>query len=452
MNFDYTLIERILFYSLGSLVIFLPGEWALCSYLILTHCDLSVMQSGFSPTSTIGYENVIRVVVIPALLLYRLRKVNVTIAPWRGIKVAWLLLACYAGLSAFWSPFRLSGEKVSVYLFTYGLLFLVLTRAVKAGWVTYRGLSCALWGALLVAFIQTYLVGNVEGTIDGPIFAERFTSFTSVPSFAEFLLVISLLLLCHRRSGISLYLSLSAAMVGIVMSGSRSGFIATLAAILIVSVFLGREALLRMSWPVLLRRTLGGLAIGAGVVYMVTLFAPVNRLNELIQTSMTGSNDLSEVGTVAWRLAIYGGAISEISSFRARELIFGRGSGSGGQLKITVLPEFNEDTVDASRVFHDEFLHSLYEWGLVGVILLVAFYAQLLYLTITGGIVLGRFGDLAALSVIPAFTLGLLVENFLADAGDAGGTAFVLIFAFAAVTGLDGSFQRRQKRLAPTAG
>ena len=434
MSFEFILVERILFYALCGLVICSPGEWALCSYLVLTHFDLSVLQSEFSPTSTIGYENVIRVIVIPAFLLYRLRKVRVPVEQWRGIGGAWLLLACYAGVAALWSPFRLSGEKVSVYLFTYGLLFVVLTRAIKAGWVTYRGLGCALWGVLLVAFIQTYLLGNVEGSIDGPIFSQRFTSFTSVPSFAEFLLVISLMMLCLRRSGISLYLSLTGALVGIIMSGSRSGFIATLAAILIVSVFFGRGVLTRISWAALVRRTLGGLAIGASVIYLVTLFAPVNRLNELIQTSMSGSNDLSEVGTFAWRLAIYERAVSDIGDFGTRELFFGRGSASGGQLKMTVLPEFTEDTVDASRVFHDEFLHSMYEWGLVGLILLTAFYAQLLYLTLKGGLRQGRFAYIAALAAIPAFTFGLLVENFLADAGDAGGTAFTLIFAFAAVS------------------
>src|SRR5882724_5013114 len=98
MDPNYAVVERVLFYLLGGFAITLPGEWALCAYLLLTHLDLSVSQYGFSPTSTVGYENVIRVVVIPALLLYRLRRVPVGAEAWQGIRMAWALLAGYAGI------------------------------------------------------------------------------------------------------------------------------------------------------------------------------------------------------------------------------------------------------------------------------------------------------------------------------------------------------------------
>ncbi len=429
---SYFAVERVVFYVLAGLAVYLPGEWAICAYLLLTQCDLSAAQAGFSPTGDVGYANIVRSIVVPAILLYRLRKVAVHNRSWRRIEICWILLACYAAAAARWSPYQLPGAKIAVYLFTYGLLFILLTRAVAAGWVTVRALMYALWGSLLIGITQTYLFGNIRGSGDEPGFAERFTSFTSAPSYAEFLIGISILILLLRRSSLTTYISIGAAAIGIVLSGSRSAFVAALAAAVIASAFFSSK-FASSPWKVVLRRVIIAPVVALCIMGAVAMLAPENRITELRDSLVIDKGNMEDVGTVMWRLAIYERTLSELSGFAGRELILGRGSGSGGTVKLAVLPEFTEDSMDASRVFHDEFLHAMYEWGLIGIMLLCAWYAQVVWRIAKGALIERRVEYFAALCVLPAITLSLLAENVLADAGDAGGTAFTLILAFAAV-------------------
>jgi O-antigen ligase len=103
-------------------------------------------------------------------------------------------------------------------------------------------------------------------------------------------------------------------------------------------------------------------------------------------------------------------------------------------VKLAVLRGFDFDTVDGARVFHNEFLHAGYEWGLIGLVLVIAIYGQLAVASFRSGVSRGEGPGLAAVSIFPALTFSLLFENVLADAGGAGGTAFTLVFALAAIS------------------
>jgi hypothetical protein len=436
MTYDYPTTERGLFYGIALLVLALPGDLALAAYLLLTNFDLSVSHGDFASGSTIGYENLIRLAVVPAVLWFRLRKVSAPVPEFDKVRRTWFLLAFYAILSIWWSPFPFSGMKVAGYLCIYGFLFMILTRAVRAGWVTFRCLACALWGALAIAVIQTHVLGNLGGTGDELVFSERFTSFASPPSFAAFLLATGVAMFFIRRSGLSLYFSLAGAVVGIVMSGSRGVFAGMLAAILLMAVLLPRKNRKRISLRLAARQLLIGATISVLVITLVVHLAPVSRINELIDTVAYGGGDLSDVGSFAWRVAMYEKALSDISSFSIRNALTGMGSGSGGGVKLAVLHGFDFDTVDGARVFHNEFLHAGYEWGLIGLALVIAIYGQLAVASFHSGVRRGEGPGLAAVSIFPALTFSLLFDNVLADAGGAGGTAFTLVFALAAISAL----------------
>ena len=430
MTYDYATTERGLFYGIALLVLALPGDLALAAYLLLTHFDLSVSHGDFASGSAIGYENLIRLAVVPAVLWFRLRKVSAPVPEFDKLRRTWFLLAFYAILSIWWSPYPFSGVKVAGYLCVYGFLFMILTRAVRAGWVTFRCLACALWGALAIAVIQTYVLGNFQGTGDELVFSERFTSFASAPSFAGFLLATGVAMFFIRRSGLALYFSLAGAAIGIVMSGSRGVFTGMLAAILLMAVLLPRKNRKRVSLRLAARQLLIGATISILAITVVIHFAPVSRINELIDSS----GDLSDVGSFAWRVALYEKALSDISSFSIQNVVAGMGSGSGGGVKLAVLRGFDFDTVDGARVFHNEFLHAGYEWGLIGLVLVIAIYGQLAVASFHSGVSRGEGPGLAAVSIFPALTFSLLFENVLADAGGAGGTAFTLVFALAAIS------------------
>ena len=92
---------------------------------------------------------------------------------------------------------------------------------------------------------------------------------------------------------------------------------------------------------------------------------------------------------------------------------------------------YDRDGIDANRVLHSEFLRALYEWGILGLGLLLAFL-----ITTTAGFVKKITADrggaaLAFAGALPSIVMGLAIENILAGAASAGGVGILLAMTFA---------------------
>ena len=94
--------------------------------------------------------------------------------------------------------------------------------------------------------------------------------------------------------------------------------------------------------------------------------------------------------------------------------------------------QYKIDALDPNRSIHNEWLRALYEWGVVGLVLMVA---------VIGTMLIGllrryrsarvKLGVAAALSFVPAFLGAFSGENVLAGAGNALTLSLAIMIALA---------------------
>jgi len=418
-------VASVLFWTLAGVALIAPPRWALFSYLLLTQVDLSA--ADFASASTLGLDNAFRIVVIPTVLLLRLRST----APAPVIRTAWsrwwLLFATYVAIASLWSPFPLSAFKMLGYLYCYSALFILFRRAWAQSWFSVRFVIANLGVALGIAAVQTYVLGDLASS-EG-----RLTSFDDPQNFAAYLISIAAIVLFagKNESGVLRWFALVGAAGAIVLTGSRY--------VLIGLAMLALLSFLRQWFEQGSGAKLSALAkrvafVTAAILLLVTVlvhFAPENRLNELVDYAETSSSSYEDVGTFAWRVLIYQEAIDQILNRSALGLLLGSGTSSAGDVKVDVYSkQFSIEEVDANRSMHDEFLRALYEWGIVGLVLLLGFLTSTFRFCWRRAKATRAVSTLAYIALFPTLLLGLGVENILANAGHPAGTGYLLAFTF----------------------
>jgi O-antigen ligase len=424
---------RILFWALAALVFFLPVRWAVLAYLLIAHFDLS--GSALASTSEIGFENTIRVLVLPLWLLLRMRLRPIRASGWSWASAAWVLLVFWAATTTLWSPFQLSALKMVSYLLSYLLLYPILSYAYAQSYLGYRNLISVLWLSLGLAALQTWVIPFQFLTTEG-----RFTSFVSPQSFAAYLVAVLSILLFSKKSGFFHAFTVLTVIFGIFLTGSRYvlfGLLLLLGIAWVMRMVRGGNA--RSAVLVFFKGTAGIAAIALLFGVFVEVF-PDSRVHQLLTSNPYGQSVFQNVGTLVWRLGVYQETIREIGENDLPRLIFGSGTSSGAEFMLRYDRRYRGATIDANRVLHNEFLRALYEWGIVGLTLLVGF---LVLIFAKACVRVWRDGSVNALAVIcacPVIVFSLSIENVLAAAGGPGGVGFVLVLAF----GLAGRTEKRQ--------
>jgi O-antigen ligase len=187
----------------------------------------------------------------------------------------------------------------------------------------------------------------------------------------------------------------------------------------------------RTRWKPNFRKIILVLAIAVAGVATLASYLPYNRIDQLVNAA-SDDGDVEDVGTLAWRLGIYEDIFESLERRTGRELIVGSGTSSGAALMLNHDPDhYDREGIDANRVLHSEFLRALYEWGILGLGLLIAF----LVATTTGflkKIATDRGGPaLAFAGALPSIVMGLAIENVLAGAASAGGVGILLAMSYA---------------------
>jgi O-antigen ligase len=417
------LAAKLLFILLGGLTLIAPPRWALFSYLLLTQVDISA--ADFASASTLGWDNAFRIVVIPTVLLLRCRskapfpKMPARILCW------WLFFVTDVAIAALWSPFPLSALKMVGYLYCYSVLFVLFRRAWVQSWFSARFLIANLGLSLSIAAVQTYVLGD-PASPEG-----RFSTFDDPQNYAAYLISIAAIVWFESEEGALRWLALAAAGAGILLTGSRYVLIGL--GVLMVLSFLRRwfeqDAAERLR--AVFKRVLYA---AAAILLLVTLlihFTPENRFNELVSYATTSSSSYEDVGTFAWRVLIYEEATNQLLHRSLPGLLFGSGTSSAGNVKIDVYSaSFSPDDVDANRSMHNEFLRAVYEWGIVGLVLLLGFLVSTFLLCWRRARKMKEGQALAYIALFPTILLGLGVENILANAGHPAGTGYLLAFTF----------------------
>jgi hypothetical protein len=418
-------LVRLLFWVMSAGVLFLPMRWALLCLVILGNCDIN--PADFASATSVGFENAVKAGVLPLILLLRLSFKPLIQVGWRLPHKAWVALVLYAALAASWSDFRLSALKMIVYLADYFLLFTLLSYAWKEGLINGRLIRLATWLVLLLAALQTYVLGNPLGGLE-----DRFTSFTSPQYFATYLVAVLAILVFSEEGGPLHYgLTCGAVLTAILLSGSRFIFVSTIFLFLIAQVHFAHKGPSAPTFMAVLHRIVLAGALIVLTVALLIPYSPSAHLREFFDVLSTKNSSIEDMVNVGWRLGMYSKIVDSLEHRNTMQLLVGTGTSSGAYLRMEYEPgRYSKDEIDGNRVVHDEFLRAIYEWGIVGLTLLVCFLAS----TVVGCFrkaAAHHRGALALLAVLPAIILALAVENMLAAAISAGGIGIVLILSYA---------------------
>lgn len=422
---DASLIETVLFWCLVILVLLpFPLTWSIFGYLLIAHLDMS--GPTWASASSMGWENMLKILVLPTVLWLRTRP-----RCWGFIKTSktfriWMAFMLYTAIASLWSSFPLSAAKLIGYLYGHTVTFLVLVEAwCSIGRVRmYRIVLISLGVSLLFAIIQTYFLGNPFGTSEG-----RFTSFSSPQSFAAYLvcaLAIGLLGSEHGAKGI-LTGSLGTVIIAIplLLTGSNTMLLGMGA---VVMYWIVIRTVAKPSYAHLTQFHL--VCLIAGVLCLTFFLYPdllhISRATNFIYAVVSKDMRLSDIGTFAWRISIYRTITQVLGQSGIMAILFGHGTSNGANLMVHYLGGYEAVTIDANRVLHNEWLRIIYEWGLLGVALFCSFLASLFVVAIKR---LRSPFSWPFLSIVPML-LGLLtVENVLASSGTPEGIGLMLVIA-----------------------
>jgi O-antigen ligase len=423
-----------LYVILLAAAVLAPLRWAIASYLVLSTIDFYTGYSG------IGILNALKGLAYPLFLLWRLRAYSghgkTIVAP-----IAWLVLVTYVGIASFWSVFPLSAAKLAGEMIGSFLICLAFLRATKAGYLTPSVVLPVTFGAIAVGVLRSLFAPSYG---DSP---DRFTGFTSAQTFAALLAALFALALCS--SGLKLWVratvcvSIATAMV---LNGSRVwllGLLVMLVLALVISAAPAWTKICTVGFAVLI-----GVALVAASDSILSFLAHQSRSSRvaaIITALYEGDQKSSGLGTFLFRRQLNARTLTAIESSSAAQLLFGHGTSNGRFL----LGELNRGIGDPNRAVHNEWLRVLYEWGILGLLIWLAFIGSVAVFA-WRGIRKNSPGYARPLFVyLPAFCLALLGENILAGAGHAENIGFILLLAIAAMshrTSVPRSFASAERR------
>jgi O-antigen ligase len=423
MNAADMIVATALFWVFAVLSVSLPPRYGVIAFIVLVQFDLTGL--AFYADSSLGWENAVKTIVIPTILLLRIRPFDLLPPALGRARNFWLVLVAYAAISIAWTPYLLSGVKMMGYFYAYSVLFVVFTHAWRRQWITRPALITIVCLSLAFAIVQTYLLGNGYGD---PEYDNRFTTFSSAQSFAPFLISMTILmLLCVKRS-MSTWLTAAAAVAGFLLTGSRSYFIGFAWVALVIGLALGKRFRHKLSFGLIIKSVVACALVVALLVVIVANLLPHSRINELFDVATTQDNSIQDVTTFAWRLTIWTKTIQEIGNRSIRGVLTGSGTSSAAAVAMET-GYFQEANVDPNRCVHDEFLRTLYEWGVIGLIAFLGFLASLFRLSFKLAKLTQAPQAWACLAICVPLLIGLLIENIFADGASPGGVGYCLVFA-----------------------
>jgi hypothetical protein len=428
MSDEAILVARLLFWTCAAGVAFLPTRWAIFALILASHIDITSLT--FASATTVGFENTVRIVGLPLLLLVRTHFLPLENFRWTLAHKAWLALMIYAAIAGAWGGFPLSTIKLIAYLTAYVLLYALFLTAWDSGWLDIGMVRLASWCVIALAVLQVYGLGNGWG---GP--EERFTSFSTPQYFAAFLVAMLAILVFSGERGFWHYATCVVIIAAIVVNGSRYVTVSTVLLLIVASLRIAIRDEQSLQFRFNYRRLLLTLAVSVAGAALLAAYLPENRIDQLVTATADQGVKVEDVGTLAWRLGIYAEIWTRLEKRTPLQLFFGSGTGSGAALMVDYEPALNDlQGIDANRSLHSEYLRALYEWGILGLTIFLTFLVAMI-VGFSRKIAADPGGPaLAFLGVLPSVLIGLAIENVLAGAVSAGGVGILLALSFAGQT------------------
>ena len=425
---DLYLVSKFLFWVFATGVIFLPPRWALLSMMLIMQIDVSV--PGFVGTSSIGWENAIKALVLPILIFWRVAPKGWRNVIWTKSSFLWTAFVCYVALAALWSPYKLAAAKMVGYLLCYFILFWAFYFAWRR-LIDAKVVLLALWVSVALGCLQTFVMGNPMDPWEG-----RFSSFCWPQAFGPWLVSVMAVLLFHEGELRFRKTSIVCCLAALVLTGSRLAFIGFI--FVLFAIWLQRGAKGTQGFTVAsLLKSVSGVVVTLVMVCAGVLYAaPTNRLRELLLFGSRDYQSATDVGTVAARFMTYEAVASEVSNGTLSRLAFGAGTASGGSIVVengltTTVGFAHEDYVDPNRSLNSDLFKTLYEWGLLGLLLGLVLVVRLVRWVWHQAIRERSLPGFALLGLLPMILLGLVEDNILSGAVSPNGVGLVFVLAWA---------------------
>ncbi len=343
---------------------------------------------GKSPADWLGLlRNVLVVAVLPLGMAFLAQKADQKgrqsevrsdlVFPFVGLVV-------YAAIAGCWSDYPAAALKMLMYLSAFACVFYsyaILGRLVPQALVLLTAWFTA--SALALGSLQTFVLGNPFGSRP-----YRFTAFGAPQPFALGLAVLlGLTVYQARRRAIApgpAIALLAIAVLGLDLCGGRQAFVAAIALCVLGSLPSRNETGPSLIWlpgaALLTSFALGACLQFGGPAHVAAMLKahPPTALLFLSEADLQASGD---AGTAKARAEIFRALWTRIRASDASEIVFGHGTSSSAVVIVAGdvrYRDYDESNVDPNRTAHNEFLRALFEWGLVGLVLLCALLFALL--------------------------------------------------------------------------
>jgi hypothetical protein len=423
----------VLWVCLAALAVAAPLRLSLIAFLCLATIDF---EGG---TGTFALFNLLKGLVIPVWLLWRLRA-------FRGYRrpvlapIAFAVLIVYAALASFWSIFPQPALKLVGHLTGSLLIAFVFTRATKGGLLTARTVLPVAVGVLALGVLCTYGFGGKWA--DDP---HRFSSFMPAQAYAAYLAALYAISLTGPGISLAMRLGVSGLLgSAMILNGSRIWF-----AGMVLTTLLAVAVAKLETWVKLMAALVAAACVLLLFADLPALVAYLskdqsgNRIASAVSAAYAGRRNATGLGTLNFRRQVNALAVQRIENSSFTTLLLGHGTSNGAVITGSLFYGYRK-YVDPNRMFHNEWLRVLYEWGFIGEacwILFVGSLARFAWL----GFRSDADGNARPLLVyLPAFLLGLWGENLLAGAGSAASVGFLWAIALASIS--HRRFERRQRQ------
>jgi hypothetical protein len=415
------LAAQLIFAILLPFVVFAPVRWAVLAWLIMGNLDGT--GPGSAALTTFGWLNAAKGVGIPLLLSWRLRTVPIASIVTLPARL-WIALTIYASIASLWSPFPLAAAKLVGNMAGILLAIVILEKAARAGLLDTRVLVVLIVATLTLGAVQTYMFAGELYGFDGTDQPIRFSSFVFAQQYAGILVAfLSVVLWLTTLSKVQKGLLLGGISVALILNGSRTWFLGAAIAFAVYFWIYFRSVLVTAAFASASACMCGLLLLNLSPWGARVSNEAPSRIMATASAIVSGEDTPQRAGLrdLSFRVIVYNAVIDELRTAGVFDILFGHGSSSGATVSLRILPGvYNADHLDANRTIHNEWLRALYEWGVVGLVLLVGVFLSL---------VVGVFRrmpatpwkapSLALISFLPAFLIALSTENVLAGAGNA---------------------------------
>ncbi|WP_159582772.1 O-antigen ligase family protein [Marinoscillum sp. 108] len=388
------------------LVLVLRLKYAIIIWLSSYHFDLVAMLDS-SGIESISF-NFLRLLVIPSVVYLRIvHAEKLTFHYNKSLIYAVSGVLVLTLSSSILSGLHIEAVKQYIYLLNFVISYFILQKVLSKDWLN-NSYIYLIFFPLVFAILQTYFLGHYYGGVNN----QRFTTFTSPQTYALYLVVLFILINDYsKRKGAKEYLFLIIILIQLLLTGSRYSLILFGATFILDFMTLKRLKLKISTLLIIVATVVGVLGIGSDAI---------SKLRGLDFIASSNSASVTEIGTIKFRVAIWLFMFNDFMNSSVFYQAVGQGICSTGTLMIEMMPAYTEANMDYNRIAHNEFLRVIYEFGVIGIIVFVAFLWRL------SSTIKSEFTLMLKFSIILIGALS--IENIFAASGGPSGVALVLMY------------------------